>query len=69
MKELEVSITLLLGVSGLFFDGRLLFLGLPLGVILVPFIIVVVISIVVGEVGVVAESLLAVWEWLASGKS
>lgn len=60
VKEFKICVALLLGLGGLFLDSRLLLLGLPLGLVLVPLIVVVVISIVVREVRVVTQSLLAV---------
>lgn len=61
VQEFQVGIALLLGFSCLFLDNRLLLLlSPPLGLVIVPLVVVVFVSIIAGEVRVVTEGFLAV---------
>ncbi len=65
VKKLQIRVALLLGISRLLLDDNLFLVALPLGLILGPLIVVVVVVIRGAKVGVVAKSLVTVCFLLA----
>lgn len=62
VKELEIGVALLLGLRGLFLDSRFFVRGLPLALVIVPFIIVIVVRIVARVVWIFTKSFLPVYK-------